>query len=492
MKKNKIYSITNLEKKLIEIKKRKKKIVLAHGVFDLLHVGHIKYLKKAKSFGDILIVSITSDIHVNKGPGRPYFNQELRAEFLEAISFVDYIIINNFETSEKIISIIKPDYYVKGQDYKESLKKDKNLIREIKAVHKAKGKIKIIDEILFSSSKIINDHLNDQKDSHKKIIRSLKNKNIIQDLNNQINKKILVIGEQIVDEFTFVKSLGKSRKNNIISSRYIKKETQIGGANFIYQNIKQFIPDTDFFYINSKKELKNNKKSINVVLPNDQIIYKNRFVDFYNLNKIFQINKNDKINLKNEDFKKIVNNLGKIINNYDILIVCDFGHGLFKNEILEFINKAKIYKIINCQTNSSNFGFNKYKKYTNADILTCDEDEFRLSIENETEDIGRLLNNNKFPYKQFIVTSGKNGCYLKKNNKVIFVDSFKINNFVDSIGSGDIFFAFYAMLNNLKTCEDDEKIILSHLAAAIHSQSFANQKIVEKNIYLKSIKTLIS
>ena len=113
MKKNKIYSITNLEKKLIEIKKRKKQIVLAHGVFDLLHVGHIKYLKKAKSFGDILIVSITSDIHVNKGPGRPYFNQKLRAEFLEAISFVDYIIINNFETSEKIISIIKPDYYVK-------------------------------------------------------------------------------------------------------------------------------------------------------------------------------------------------------------------------------------------------------------------------------------------------------------------------------------------------------------------------------------------
>ena len=488
--KNKIIDLNNFFK----IKKlfKSKKIVLAHGVFDLLHIGHVKYLKKAKSFGDILIVSITSDRYVNKGPGRPYFNQKLRAEFLQAISVVDYVVINDFETAEKIISIVKPDYYIKGKDYKKLIKKDKNLIREIKSVKKVKGKIKIVDEILFSSSKIINDNFSEQKDSHEKIIYSLKNKNVIQDLNNIADKKILVMGDQIVDEFTFVKSLGKSRKNNIISSRYIKKETQIGGANFIYQNIKQFISNTDFLFVNSKKELKKNRNSINVVLPHNQIIYKNRFVDFYNLNKIFQINTNDKVSLNNLDLKKITSKLAKIINNYDILIICDFGHGLFQNEVLEFINKTKIYKIINCQTNSSNFGFNKYNKYTNANILTCDEDEFRLSIENESEDIKELLKINKFPYKQLIITSGKNGCYLKKNNNVIFVDSFKINNFVDSIGSGDVFFAFYAILNNLKTYKDDEKLMLSHLAAAIHSQSFANEKIVRKNIYLKSIKSLIS
>jgi rfaE bifunctional protein nucleotidyltransferase chain/domain len=492
MKKNKIYSISNLEIKLKKIKKENKKIVLAHGVFDLLHIGHIKYLKKAKSFGDILIVSITSDKFVNKGPGRPYFEQRLRAEFLESIEVVDYVVINNFETSEKIISTIKPNYYIKGQDYKNLQKKDKNLINEIKAVKRAKGIIKIIDEVMFSSSKIINDNLNEQKNTHKKIINDLKNKNIIQDLNNKIDKKILVMGDQIIDEFTFVKSLGKSRKNNIISSRYIKKESQVGGANFIYKNIKQFVSQVDFLNINSSYELKKNKNNLNVKLADNQIIYKKRFVDFYNLNKIFQINKNDKINLKKADYKKIINKLKKVINNYDILIVCDFGHGLFQRELLAFINKLKIYKIINCQTNSSNFGFNKYKKYTNADILICDEDEFRLSIENESEEIGQLLSKNKFPYKQFIVTSGKNGCYLKEKNKVIFVESFEINNFVDSIGSGDIFFSFFSILNNLKTYKQDEKLMLAHLAAAIHSQSFANEKVVKKDIYLKSIKALIS
>ena len=492
MKKNKIYSISNLEIILKKIKKENKKIVLAHGVFDLLHIGHVKYLKKAKSFGDILIVSITSDKFVNKGPGRPCFEQRLRAEFLESIEVVDYVVVNNFETSEKIISTIKPNYYIKGQDYKNLQKKDKNLINEIKAVKRAKGIIKIIDEVMFSSSKIINDNLNEQKNTHKKIINDLKNKNIIQDLNNKIDKKILVIGDQITDEFTFVKSLGKSRKNNIISSRYIKKESQVGGANFIYKNIKQFVSQVDFLNINSSYELKKIKNNLNVKLANNQIIYKNRFVDFYNLNKIFQININDKINLKKADYKKIINKLKKVINNYDILIVCDFGHGLFQRELLAFINKLKIYKIINCQTNSSNFGFNKYTKYTNADILTCDEDEFRLSIENESEEIGQLLSKNKFPYKQFIITTGQTGCYLKEKNKVIFVESFEINNFVDSIGSGDIFFSFFLILNNLKNYKQDEKLMLAHLAAAIHCQSFANEKVVKKNIYLKSIKALIS
>ena len=88
----KILNLTQLQKKIAILKKKKKRIVLCHGVFDLLHVGHIKHLKKAKEFGDKLVVTLTSDRYVNKGPGRPVFNQILRSESIAAIDSVDPVL----------------------------------------------------------------------------------------------------------------------------------------------------------------------------------------------------------------------------------------------------------------------------------------------------------------------------------------------------------------------------------------------------------------
>ncbi len=90
--KNKIYSLKNLSKIIQKEKDNKKTIIHCHGVFDLLHVGHIKHLKKAKEFGDKLVVTLTSDRYVNKGPGRPVFNQILRSESIAAIDSVDPVL----------------------------------------------------------------------------------------------------------------------------------------------------------------------------------------------------------------------------------------------------------------------------------------------------------------------------------------------------------------------------------------------------------------
>ena len=86
-------------------------VVLCHGVFDLLHVGHIKHLKKAKSLGDKLVVTITADNFVNKGPGKPIFNQRLRAEALSALEMVDFVAVNESLTAIKPIKLIKPKIY---------------------------------------------------------------------------------------------------------------------------------------------------------------------------------------------------------------------------------------------------------------------------------------------------------------------------------------------------------------------------------------------
>ena len=152
--KNKIYSLKNLVKQLKLDKVKKRKIVLCHGVFDLLHVGHIKHLKKAKNLGDKLVVTLTPDQYVNKGPGRPVFDQYLRSEAIAAIDAVDYVAINDTATAVNPIRIIKPSIYCKGKDYKD-FKKDitGEIKNELKELKKNKGKLVITEELTFSSSR---------------------------------------------------------------------------------------------------------------------------------------------------------------------------------------------------------------------------------------------------------------------------------------------------------------------------------------------------
>lgn len=111
---------TCLKKKLKALKKRGKRIVFTNGCFDILHAGHIRYLKKAKKYGDVLIVAVNSDSSVRKikGRGRPVFKQRERVEILEALGFVDYVVLFNELTPAKIIKYLKPNILIKGADYR--------------------------------------------------------------------------------------------------------------------------------------------------------------------------------------------------------------------------------------------------------------------------------------------------------------------------------------------------------------------------------------
>src|SRR5258707_5450577 len=94
-----------------------KTVVQAHGTFDLLHLGHVRHLEAARRQGDILVVTVTADRFVNKGPGRPVFNAELRAEMLATLEYVDWVAINDAPDAVSAIEVIRPSIYIKGQDY---------------------------------------------------------------------------------------------------------------------------------------------------------------------------------------------------------------------------------------------------------------------------------------------------------------------------------------------------------------------------------------
>src|SRR5438045_180644 len=110
----KIKRIAELTEALTALRADGKKVVHCHGVFDLLHIGHIKHLEAARKLGDALVVTLTPDRFVNKGPHRPAFPERLRAEALASLACVDFVSINEWPTAVETIQRLRPDFYVKG------------------------------------------------------------------------------------------------------------------------------------------------------------------------------------------------------------------------------------------------------------------------------------------------------------------------------------------------------------------------------------------
>src|SRR6266487_1773224 len=154
---NKIKGLEELAISLAALRAADKKIVHCHGVFDLLHIGHIKHLEAARHHGDVLVVTLTPDRFVNKGPHRPAFPERLRAEALASLACVDFVAINEWPTAVETIERLRPNFYVKGV-VREAGKRDHTdaIQQEEDAVKAAGGKLVLTDEETFSASTLIN------------------------------------------------------------------------------------------------------------------------------------------------------------------------------------------------------------------------------------------------------------------------------------------------------------------------------------------------
>lgn len=131
-----------------------RRLVQCHGCFDIVHPGHVRYLQFARSLGDVLIVSLTADSGVSKGVDRPYIPQDLRAENLAALEFVDYVVIDSHPTACELLALLRPDVYVKGAEY--AANQDPRFLRERQIVESAGGRVVFHSgDVVFSSTRLI-------------------------------------------------------------------------------------------------------------------------------------------------------------------------------------------------------------------------------------------------------------------------------------------------------------------------------------------------
>lgn len=163
---DKIVGLYELAKLCEVFRNAGKSVVHCHGCFDLMHPGHIKYFQESKKMGDILVVTLSPDKYVDKGPGRPVFTQNLRAESIAALECVDYVAINKWPTAVETLRLLRPKYYVKGQEFENLEDKTGKIQKESDVVEEIGSQIRFTHEIVFSSTQLIKAYLFTKPDNH--------------------------------------------------------------------------------------------------------------------------------------------------------------------------------------------------------------------------------------------------------------------------------------------------------------------------------------
>lgn len=503
----KILKLEDIKKKLSKLSTLKKKIVLCHGVFDLLHIGHIKYFEEAKSNGDVLVVSLTSDKYVKKGINRPYFSELLRAEAISSIRFVDYVMINKSITAIDVIKQLKPHFYVKGPDYKDKkLDITGNIYKEEQAAKLVKCKVVYTKSATYSSTKLINNFFekdqNDLVNFIKKIKSDTNQKKIFEILDKIKKKNILLIGDSIIDEYIFSDALNKSAKEAILTFSIKRKNKYLGGSLAVANNLAEFCKKVNFISITGdnykenlfiNKNLKKNIKKFFLRFKNSDTTLKTRVVNQYDNQKQIGLYNLMKMKLNDKEEKKIIKKINSLKNKIDYIIISDFGHGIITSKILSALKKLNKKISVNSQINSNNIGQHTLQQFRNIDFMTLNYFELKHEMRENLplKDLSKKLCK-QLKLKKIFVTNGSNGSivYNKKLNS--YYEAPGLNNTIkDRIGSGDSYFSLASLLSFINA-KDSETIFLSSLASYFNLQNFANQKSLDtielKKAILYSLK----
>lgn len=482
------------------------KIVHCHGVFDLLHIGHMRHFEEAKKLGDVLVVTTTPDNYVNKGPGRPVFSQDLRAEAIAALDCVDHVAINRWPMAVETIRMLRPDFYVKGPDYQEADKDRTGGISEEKAAIKSVGgQLVITDDITFSASNLINRHLQvfpkEVSDYLTDFSSKYSSDDVLRYLEAAHSLKVLVIGETIIDEYQYCQQMGMSTKEPVLAVRYLSTEKFAGGVLAVANNIANFCDNVSVMTFLGQEDsqedlirsnLRSNVEPIFLYQKDSPTIIKRRMVENYLLRKLFEVYVMGEQDLAEEEEQELCGRLNEVLSRFDLVVVADYGHGMMTKDVIKLLCDRATFLAVNTQANAGNRGFNTISRYPRADFVSLTHYELSLEERNRQIDVkDQILSvSRKLDCRRVLITQGKIGniCYTDSEG---FVKSPAFGSkVVDTMGAGDAVFS----LTSLCMVQGAPADIVGFIGNAVGAEAVAtlgHQSSIENLPLFRHIETLM-
>jgi bifunctional ADP-heptose synthase (sugar kinase/adenylyltransferase) len=456
--------------------------------------------------GDALVVTISPDRFVDKGPHRPTFDEKLRAEAVASLDSVDCVAINAWPTAEETLALIRPDIFVKGADFK-SVEADRTgkLAREEEVCKRLGIILSFTDDIVFSSTNLINrffSGFSKEMQDYLELFRSRYSLEQVLDIVDAMGKlKVLLTGDVIIDEYCYCHPLGTSSKSPVLATQYDSRDIFAGGVLAVANHLAGFAGEVTLIAsigeVDDHREfilsaLKPNVHPSFFVHKNAPTLVKRRFVDVNSLTKLFEIYNMDDSGLDAQTGASMVGALRAETRLNSLCVSADFGHGGVSQDLRNVLPRESNFFAVNTQANAGNGFMHTISKYPRADYISLTERELRLDTRDLKTDLRPLACSTveRFKSKYVAVTRGKKGaCVCARGGSFVAIPAFTAN-VVDTIGAGDAFFSVSALAAALAAPREIVGF-LGSVAGALAVQTLGNQKAVGRQEMIKFVTTIL-
>lgn len=319
-------------------------IVQCHGVFDIVHPGHVRYLQFARAQGDLLIVTLAGDPDRGEPDDRPYIPQDLRAENLAALMFVDHVTIVPFASAEAAIDRLRPDVYVKGKEFEHS--SDPGFLAEQRIVESYGGRIIFSSgEIVFNPSKLLEQMPRvAEVESHRLNLLCRRQRitagGLEQVMEGFRGLRVLVLGDVVLDRYVFCDAIGVASESPMMSLAHLDERQYVGGAAIIARHLaamgaRPFLlsaaaDDTATAHV--EKVLTDERVGFELLRARPAMVEKTRFL--VGDTKMFKLDRAHRLPLDSRAERRAAIILEQQSKVADAVILCDFGYGTITGGLL--------------------------------------------------------------------------------------------------------------------------------------------------------------
>lgn len=476
-----------------------KTLVHCHGCFDIVHPGHIQHLQFARSLGDLLIVSVSADTHVNKGVDRPLIPDDLRASSLAALECVDHVFINPHPTAVELLESLRPNIYVKGREYERS--QDPRFLAERDTVVRHGGKVVFSSgEVIYSSTALIGalggrDLFNDEKVARLRDRCGLSTDHLKNLLHRARGLKVLVVGDYILDRYHFCDATGVAGEGPMLSLRALQDRDYDGGAGVIALHlaglgaqptlISALADDESSRQIEMR--LAAGGVEVQCYRGRREVVSKHRYL--VDQVKLFKVDEGAPAPGDTQLEGLVAARILAAAKGASAVIFADFGYGVITASLLDRV-LPRLREVVPVLTADVSGRQSNLLRFRGFDLLCPTEREAREALHDFTSGLGAVVWDliNATGARSAIITLGKQGLVTFDRNDRSLAERLASeylpalsSNAVDPLGCGDALLAT-ASLALAASGSLQAAAFLGSVAAAIEAQDLGNRAVDSERV----------